>query len=121
VKRWLVVAAVGVGVFALGVASGALFSSKAYAFEFRSKCIALFSDKSSDALSRMGFIADGHVDWVYDLAESEATSCLVLKGLQLQKCTTRLKLFYDHYPERRDSLESHHPDVARALGYASSP
>ena len=118
-KRWLAVGAAAIGAFAIGLAAGIILSSKA-SQHLREECLALFSDKSLEAFTLMDFLASGNPDRAYDVLESDATSCLLSKGPDLKPCTTRLKLFYEHHPDRQVSLEQRHADVARALGYANA-
>jgi hypothetical protein len=120
-KRWLTVGAAAIGIFAIGVFAGVLLSSKTYSHQFKAECLALFNDKSVVGFSMMNFLASGHVDWVYDLVEGDATSCLAVHSSDLQACIARLKHFYEQHPERQASLEQRHPDAARALGYAKTP
>ena len=116
-KRWLTVGAASLGVFALGLFAGVILSRKAYTRMYGTMCVALFEDKSSSGFGKMVAMATGHVDEVYNLLEGEATLCLSLNGMELVKCKTRLKNFYDRYPDRRAGLERNHPNAARALGY----
>ena len=115
-KHWLGVGAAAIGAFAIGIAAGIVLASH----QLREECFALFSDKNLEAFTLMDFLASGHADRVYDVLESDATSCLLFKGPELEPCTTRLKLFYEHHPDRQASLEQRHVDVARALGYANT-
>src|SRR5437016_12197806 len=74
-KRWLVICAAAVGVFALGAVTGSLLENRAHAQMYRTMCLSLFVEHGSEALLTMTLLAEGHTDSVYDLAESAALLC----------------------------------------------
>jgi hypothetical protein len=124
-KRSLVLGAAEVGIFVLGGVAGAVFTKDAFLHEFRTRCLALFDDKEIVGMTKMEFMAEGHTDWVYNLTENDATMCITPKdgnhSKEQQPCIARLKAFYDRFPDRKAGLEQRHPDVAKALGYTTSP
>jgi hypothetical protein len=125
-KRWLALGGGLIGTFAIGVFAGVASSRNAYAHRFQTLCQALFVEPANRALTTMTFIASGHPEWVYDVAEDRALLCNAQikpeqRSLDFRRCAESLKAFYAAYPERAANLARRRPEVAQALGIASSP
>jgi hypothetical protein len=125
-KRWLAICAVGAAAFAVGIVAGSLLENRGHAKMYQEMCLALFTEHGSNSLFTMVSFATGHAESIYDVAESNALLCVSPvkpedRSPEMLKCAANLKLFYDQFPERKASLQRHHPAEAQRLGFAATP